>query len=222
MIETAYPEIFTIEILRNSIGLALIFIELRTLKSTLGQKSTLALIGILMFHNIMYLTRLLGIIQENSILRQFGPALSAFISSVFVIIWGSQIMQFSRNKERLFLGGIFIGVGGFIFGRIFSLMIFELFGIILFATILIIVISKMFLYVFNKSPYIRARQRVFLMGLAFVVMILFEGSGVMTMRNERYLLASLFFALELIARILMTISILMPKKVQEVLSLIIY
>jgi hypothetical protein len=52
-------------------------------------------------------------------------------------------------------------------------------------------------------------------------MITFEGAGVITMRRNNYLIAAVFFSVEILGRIIMTVSIFLPRRIQEYLSQII-
>jgi hypothetical protein len=179
------------------------------------------MIGILVFYNLIFSTRALGIKYDNPNFRQFAPAISALLSAIFLITWGVLVISLDKRKHQLAIGSIIIGIFGFIVGAITNNVYLSIIGIVLFSITMIIIIFLMFSFVFQQSPYLQARYRMFLMTIAIIIMITFEGAGVITMRRNNYLIAAVFFSVEILGRIIMTVSIFLPRRIQEYLSQII-
>lgn len=218
MIETDLQIVFYTEIFRNIVGLLLLGYEINSLNLRSFQKTQWSLLFILVFHNFMYFFRALGILQDDIIIRQLGPTLSAFISAVLILYWTGEIIGYTRRFKLFFGIGITLSLSSFVIGRFAEIFEFVIIGLVGFVIFIVYFINKMLKFIRTSSPYVRARKRVFLMALAFVTMALFEGMGVATMYSENYEFSSLFFILELSARILMTLSIVLPIRVQTLLG----
>jgi hypothetical protein len=76
----------------------------------------------------------------------------------------------------------------------------------------------MFFFAFQKSPYIKARQRVFGMMVGFIGFSLFEVAAVVAMSKNLYVLSAFLFLTELPFRIILSLSILLPRSVSELMS----
>ncbi len=213
--------IYYTEVSRSLIGFSLLFPELIRLKSSIKQKPTISMIGILIFYNLIFLTRALGIKHQNSAFRQFAPALSALMSAIFLVTWGALVINLDSDKHKIAVVTTALGILVFIIGAIFENPYLSIFGISIFCLTMITIIGQMFLFVFRQSPYLQARYRIFLMTVATVMMIIFEGIGVIAMRAENYYIATIFFGIEVVGRIIMTLSIFLPNKVKNGLSIFI-
>lgn len=213
--------IYYTEFVRSIIGFSLLLPELIRLRSSINQKPTISLIGILVFYNLIFSTRAWGIKYDNPTFRQLAPAMSGLLSAIFLVTWGALVINIDKNMYRLGLTTIIGGIAGFIVGAAINNPYLSILGITIFALTMIIVIFNMLIFVFQQSPYIHARYRIFLMTLATVIMISFESLGVIAMRSENFDLAVIFFILEIVGRILMTLSIFLPKTITKWLSVII-
>ncbi|MCE7735929.1 MAG: hypothetical protein GPJ54_13695 [Candidatus Heimdallarchaeota archaeon] len=213
--------IYYTEFARSIIGFTLLLPELIRLRSSLNQKTTISMVGILIFYNLIFSTRAWGIKYDNPTFRQFAPAISALLSAIFLVTWGALVINIDKRKYNLALITIIGGIFGFILGAIINNPYLSILGIAIFALTMIIIIFNMLIFVFQKSPYLQARYRIFLMTLATIIMITFEGLGVIAMRRNDFDTAVFFFLSEIIGRILMTLSIFLPRKVKDWLSLII-
>lgn len=213
--------IYYTEFARSIIGFTLLLPELIRLRSSLNQKTTISMVGILIFYNLIFSTRAWGIKYDNPAFRQFAPAISALLSAIFLVTWGALIINIDKKKYNLALLTIISGIFGFIIGAITNNPYLSILGITIFALTMIIIIFNMLIFVFQKSPYLHARYRIFLMTMATIIMITFEGLGVISMRRNDFDTAVFFFISEIIGRVLMTLSIFLPRKVKDWLSLII-
>ncbi|MFV2015242.1 MAG: hypothetical protein ACC656_07440 [Candidatus Heimdallarchaeota archaeon] len=213
--------VYYTEFARSIIGFGLLLPELIRLRSSLNQKPTISMVGILIFYNLIFSTRAWGIKYNNPTFRQFAPAISALLSAIFLVTWGALVINIDKIKYNLALATIIGGIFGFIIGAITYNLYLSIIGLTVFAFTMIIIIFNMLIFVFQQSPYLQARYRIFLMTLATVIMIIFEGLGVIAMRRNEYDSAVFFFIFEIIGRLLMTLSIFLPRKVKHWLSLII-
>ena len=147
--------------------------------------------------------------------------MSALFSAIFLVTWGALVINLDTDKHRTAVVSTASGILLFIVGAIIENSYLSIIGIFVFSLTMIIIITQMFLFVFRQSPYLLARYRIFLMTLATIMMILFEGIGVIAMRSENFYVAATFFAIEVVGRIIMTLSIFLPNKVKNTLSLFI-
>ena len=214
--------ILFVEILRSLIGFSLLIVESIRLKESLSQKPTKYLLSILFFYNMIFFTRAIGIVSKNDNFRQAAPAMSGLLTAIFLILWGSSIINLTPNQEKLSLSMITIGIFSFLFGVLMSNVYIAIIGLLLFMGTTIWIVRKMRIFVFKSSPYIQARYRVFLMFIAIIIMIIFEGSGVIAMREVNYNLAAGLFTIEILGRITMASSIFLPTRIKMILSHIIY
>lgn len=210
--------IFIVESLIFVIGTIFFFVELKLLMPTIYQKATYILLLLLLSINSVYLTRSLGILLDNSNLRQLGPAIGAFFGTLLLIYWGGIMINVDSKTIKYAFGIVIFGILLFILGVLISQPYVSIFGAFLLGFVAISSIVLLFKYTFKKTPYLRSRYRIFLMTLAFSIMIIGDTGGAISMRLKLFSLASLLFLIELPARIIMLSSISLPLKLQDYLS----
>lgn len=218
MIDNDLSMLFYLEVFRLTIGFLLLIPEFKRLGPTMKTSTTLSLVGILVFYNFIFLTRALGIGINNSSVRQYAPAISGLLSAICLIFWGSIIINLATIKQRAAFSGIVFGIVLFVIGAAIGNIAISVLGLSLFVSTMVIMILLMYSFVFKQSPYIQARYRMFLMAVAITIMVIFEGSGVIAMRNNNYDLAIIFFFIEIVGRFTMTLSILLPYRIKLILG----
>ncbi|MHA2249108.1 MAG: hypothetical protein ACXAD7_02040 [Candidatus Kariarchaeaceae archaeon] len=218
MIDNELLPILIVEVFLFIVSLVFLMIEIKSMSAVLWNRKTLLLIGFLFTLSLAYFTRSTGIYTSNEDFRLFGPTISAIFGGVFIIAWTTSLVQMKPKIRYLLIYSFIGGLTLFILGRWGNIFFLELVGLILSMSVIIGVVLKMFFFSFQKSPYIKARQRIFGMMIGFIGFSLFEVAAVVAMNREMYLLSAFLFLLELPSRFVLTLSILLPQRVVEVMS----
>ncbi len=218
--------LFQVELIIVIVGFSLFVIEFKKLFHSIksdrkNSEIIISLLGILFFSNFIYLMRTIGIFTNNIAIRQLGAAVSVLITEIFLINWGSFATNIRNDIRHTLSLGILIGSILFIVGTFFDNILFIVSGVLVLAVFPVGMIIWLFVYVFGKSPYIFAKQRIFLMSLSLSLIIVLEGFAVTILETNHYRLSTLIFLFELPVRILMTMSIILPKRIQKILLIII-
>ncbi|MHA2169680.1 MAG: hypothetical protein ACXAB7_07275 [Candidatus Kariarchaeaceae archaeon] len=218
MINDDLVPILVVEVFLCMVSITFLVIEVKSLRSVMMNKKTLLLIGFLFSLTMAFFTRSTGIYLADDSIRLLGPTISAIFGGMFIIAWATSLVKIRPTFQNIlifsFLGGLIM----FIMGRWGDLFFFEVIGLILSLVIIVGVILKMFFFAFQKSPYIKARQRVFGMMVGFIGFSLFEVAAVVAMSKNLYLLSAILFLSELPFRIILSLSILLPRSVSELMS----
>ncbi len=220
-IESSLFLIYYVELMLFLLSIVLISFEVHSLRDVLNNKITLSLVGASLSITMMFITRAWGIYSYNPIMRQYGSAAFGLFTILLLSNWGLLMIQVPYKSRKVVFIAIIISMLIFVLGRLYKINIVQISGMIFLMLILVVIFIKMFSFVFKKSPYIRARQRIFLITCSFVFMIIFETVAVIFMGIQEFGMASLFFSLELPFRFGITLSILLPKNVTKILSKII-
>ncbi len=218
MINSVLLPIFAVESILCLLSLIFLIIELKSMSAVIFNRKTLLLIGFLISLTSAYLTRSIGIFFSHNGIRLFGPTLSAVFGGMFIIAWATSIVGIKREYQQFLVTSFVIGLFIFLTGRWLNNFILEFLGLIFSMTIIIGVILRMFFFAFQKSPYIKARQRVFGMMIGFIGFSIFEVFAVIAMSKEQFYLSAILFLFELPFRLILTMSILLPKRVIEIMS----
>jgi hypothetical protein len=140
------------------------------------------------------------------------------MGGIFIIAWSLSISD-SQGKSRSYQILLFVfGIVSFVVGRAFDQFVFEILGLIISMSTIIFVVVKMFTFAFRKSPYVKARQRVFAMMVGFIGFSIFEAAGVAAFGQGEYYLSAILFILELPFRLIIALSILLPRQFSDLLS----
>lgn len=213
--------IYYTEMILFLISLVLLSFEFSILRPVIKKKNTLYILGFLFAHISVYISRIIGIGSNSPLIRQYVSSVMGFFACIFMITWGSQMANLNNRITNVSFFSIFVGMLSFIFGRIINQESIEGFGLFLIMLTLIILLVNIFRYIFTKSPYIRARQRIFVMAFSFVILIFFEGLGVIYMGEGNFNLAAICFLIEIPFRFGITLSIYLPNSLVNILSKII-
>ncbi|MHA2502253.1 MAG: hypothetical protein ACXAE3_05240 [Candidatus Kariarchaeaceae archaeon] len=205
-----------IELFRSLIGLNLVIFELKTVTGNLRNRTTLTMLGSVFFLNLVFVLRALGIIWDNETIRFFGAAFSGLIAAICLILWGASVIQFSMLKVQMTISSMVFGLLCFLMGSASGQGSLSTFGMAIVATTGGFLVISMIMFIFRKSPYIRARQRMFVLGSGWIFFMIPEGIGILHMGQANYLLAALFFAIALFGRFIMTLGLMMPQRLQEI------
>ncbi len=224
--DSNFVYLFYIELIISITGFSLFIIELRALSNSLrnpgkNRSIVLSLLGILFFSNFIYLMRTIGIYTDNLTIRQLGAAFSVLVTELFLINWGSFATNISDHRRNTLSFGIVLGAILFATGTFIQNIVLIIFGVLFFAALPVGMLFWLFMYVFGKSPYIFAKQRIFLMSSSLAMIIILEGIAVAALEAHHYTISNIIFTFELPIRVLMTMSILLPRKIQDILSIII-
>ncbi len=224
MIVLAEPKllgIFYVELISLVTSIFLLSIEIKKMFSVIKNKTTVTLLGFLFFISIVNFCRVYGILFNKPFIRQFGSAFAGFISLLFFIAWGSMMLGLPKKVTRVEIIVVTVGIILFIIGRIYISNLLQSIGLISIISIILISMIKLIQYVFNRNPYARARQRIFILTVSFIFLTVFAGLGVILMSVGNFNLAPLMFLATIPFRIGITLSILLPKKLVNIVSKIV-
>jgi hypothetical protein len=132
--------------------------------------------------------------------------------------WGSLVIGLSIEQKVSYVSLLLFGLLGFIVGRLLEFNLIEQLSVFLLISPAIILMFKIFRFVFNNSPYIRARQRLFVLTVSFMFYAFFEAVAVSNMGIENFDRAAVFLLLTIPARVGITMSILLPARLTDALS----
>ncbi|MHA1911252.1 MAG: carotenoid biosynthesis protein [Candidatus Kariarchaeaceae archaeon] len=196
----------------------------KKMKPAWKQPMTQFLIGNMVFDIFLYLSRIIGILTNNLVLRMYGPVIFGLLGTICFIQWGVRFIQLNPNTVKivnvLFSGSLIWWIFFRLISEVFSIPILTQISSIGLGIYLIssgIIVVKMVGYGLN-SPYKLARRRVSLMCSGIMLFIFGELLGVIFMSVQAYSLASLAFLLEIPAWLLISAGIRMPKRFNELLT----
>lgn len=213
--------ILTAEVIILIFSTGLFLKEFSILKDVIDSSTTKSLVIMLVSIWLIALFRVIGILSDSILIRTYLSSVAALITAIAYIEWTNQIMD-RKPKTRIFLFmTVILGMLSFISGRLLILHFLEIFGIVLIFTTITITMVSVLLYVFKKSPYVRARHRLFVLTISFILFCLFEALAIIQMGSGNYFNASLLFLAELPWRFGITLSILMPQKMMKTLMIFI-
>jgi hypothetical protein len=200
------------------VHLLLYVYEIRSLKSVIFRKETLNLLGFLFSLTMMSITRVLGVMTSNILIRTYLTGIFGLVAMFFFVTWGNLIVHFDRKFNLLSVLFLLIGMTGFFYSRLDHSTIIEIISLLSLISVMLIIMGQIFSYIFKTSPYVRARQRLFLLSLSFFLHCIFEFFIVTLMGSDLYLQASLVILLTTLTRVGMTTSIILPLRITDVLS----
>ncbi len=196
----------------------------KKMKPAWKQPMTQFLLGNMVFDIFLYLSRIIGILTNNLVLRMYGPLVFGLLGTICFIQWGVRFIQLNPKTVKivnvLFTGSLIWWISFRLISEIFGFVILaQLSGIGLGVYLVSsgIIVVKMVGYGLN-SPYKLARRRVSLMCSGIMLFIFGELLGVIFMSMQAYSLASLAFLLEIPAWLLISAGIRMPKRFNEFLT----
>jgi uncharacterized membrane protein len=221
--------IYTVAIVEFSlfvITLSLMIGNIKKMRPAWKQTMTQYLIGIMVFDLFLYLSRFTGILTNNLTLRFFGPLICGLVLTIGFIQWGVRFMQFKPKTVKminlLFAGSlIWFLIFRIIADSIGSALIMKIsvFGLFIYLFASMIMLGKMISFGLY-SPYPLARRRITLMCGGIIMFLVGELMGVFFMSLESYFYASLAFLIEIPAWILISLGIRMPRRFNELLSIL--
>lgn len=206
------------EIIILLLNLSLFYYEFLSLKPVLRNRVTLSLLGFLIMLMGLRITRITGIGLENIFIRTYLTAILGFFAGILFINWGSLVIGLSRRQKFVYFGMILVGLIGFVFSRFESIVILETLSVFWLITPTIILMIQIFRFVFKNSPYIRARQRLFVLSVSFLCYVVLEAIAVSNMGVGDFQVAAIYLFLTIPARIGIALSILLPTRLTNVLS----
>ncbi len=208
------------EFAASIIGLFLLIHSMRVMSDTLFNKEKLNisswyLVGV--YIGVINITfwRAFGIFSDNPTMRYYGALIAGLFTMVFYAFWGSRQLGWSIRTQRMIIVSSVIGGLFFAFGGFFSIVNLETIGLIILATIILIIIVKLLRYALRNIPYLVAHQKVKLITLGVITLSVFELFGVMLMQYELWTVATVFFGFRIIGWSIINLGIAFPRFIQE-------
>lgn len=218
MINIEFSSIFFVEITLFFVSIGFLAIEIRTLSSSIRNKLSLMLIGFLTCISGAYFFRFYGIWINNDLVRVYGATFSALFGGLAMVVWGTYMINLKPNRRNLLLIILIIGLFLFILGRNADNYPLIVIGLILALFVFIIIVVAVFKFIFNRSEYIRARQRSLLLMIGFLGFAFLDVLAVYHIGEGNNGLAALLFAFELPFRFILLLAILLPTAVVKFLN----
>lgn len=211
------------EFVSATIGLVLIVLAMRTMKDGLFSKAKFSISSwylIAVYASVISMTfsRGYGILIDSDNLRFYGALVSGLLTMIFYTFWGSMQMKWTSQSQRLVIGLLTFSVFLFGIGGLISNLLIETIGVIIMASIIMLIIILLLKYALQNIPYILAHQRVKIITLGVLLMVFFEIIGVIFMQFDLWDLASIFFIIRALSWIIVTLGIIMPNFLKQRLS----
>ena len=205
-----------VEIFVFAVSSILIGFETFKMKSSLTTTKTKSLLIFLGFLNLSYLSRALGIYQNDLLFYTIWPAIFGVLGFIAFWYWG---FLFVNKKALRNIGFSLISLGliSFTIGALTENDNLAGIAVIIFFAHFIVLVSQFYSYS-RGTEYLLARLRIFSMTLAFIVYGFFETTAVLLMQFNIYVPAAIVFLFSLIGRIMLTLSISMPNPYQTWIS----
>lgn len=208
------------EFTASIIGLFLLIHSMRVMSETLFKKekiniSSWYLVGV--YIGVINITfwRAFGIYTDSPTMRYYGALIAGLFTMVFYAFWGARQLSWTIRTQRMIIGasiigGLFFGLGGF-----FNRLNLETIGLLILATIIIIIIVKLLRYALRNIPYLVAHQKVKLITFGVITLSVFELFGVLFMQYELWTVATVFFVFRIIGWSIINLGIAFPRFIQE-------
>jgi hypothetical protein len=148
-------------------------------------------------------------------MRYYGALISGLFTMVFYSFWGARQLGWSVRIQRTVIGSSVIGGLFFALGGLFNILNLETIGLLILASIILLIIVKLLRYALKNIPYLVAHQKVKLITFGVITLSVFELFGVLFMQYELWSVATIFFGFRIIGWSIVNLGIAFPKFIQE-------